>query len=414
MHILALTHLFYPARGGTELALKEWACTLAGKGHRLTVVTSNQITLEDFRNPLPDTALAEEELWKGIRIIRLPLLPRQRLLLAKLGALALRSRLPGGDRIWFMNQLPYLPGMIRTACELKPDLIYAVPFPTATIYYASVAARKLGCPWVIQPHLHVRDINASLERILRWIFPKASAILTNTRAEKNYLTQKGIAAEKIHPLGQGIDLAPLAGKEHGRFRNRYGLKNAPVLLFLGRKVEHKGIGTILEAMPGLWEKNPETVLVLSGQSSPYFQNFFATHPLSGDRRIICLDNFPDTDKADLLEACDVLILPSQVESFGVVFLEAWSKGKPVIGARVPAVEEIISPEEDGLLVPYGDPQALSQAVERLLKNPALRKTMGEKGRVKVLEKYEITKVADRMEALFLSLCRSGDSKSYLS
>jgi len=406
MHILALTHLFYPARGGTELALQEWACTLAGKGHRLTVVTSNQITLEDFRNPLPNTTLSREELWKGIRIIRLSLSPGQRSILAKLGALALRSRLPGGDRIWFMNQLPYLPRMIRTACDLKPDLIYAVPFPTATIYYASVAARKLGCPWVIQPHLHVRDINASLETILRWIFPRASAILTNTWAEKNYLAQKGIPEKIIHPLGQGIDLDPLAGGEKGRFRNRYGLKDGPILLFLGRKVEHKGIDTILEAMPAIWKQNPETVLVLAGQSSPYFQNFFPAHPLFHDRHIICLDNFPDTDKADLLEACDVLILPSQVESFGVVFLEAWSKGKPVIGARIPAVEEMIRPEEDGLLVPYGDPQALSQAVVRLLKDPELRKAMGEKGRRKVFEKYEIAKVADQMEALFLSLCRS--------
>jgi glycosyltransferase involved in cell wall biosynthesis len=410
MHILALTHLFFPARGGTEMALQEWASALAGKGHRLTVVTSNQTTLEDFRTPLPNTALPKEELWRGIRIIRLSLSARQRSILAKMGALALRSRLPRGARIWFKNHLPYLPQMIRTACDLKPDLIYAVPFPTATLYYASVAARKLSCPWVIQPHLHERDINASLETILRWIFPKSSAILTNTRAEKKFLTQRGISEKKIHALGQGIDLAPLAGGEAGRFRDRWELKDEPLLLFLGRKVEHKGIDTILKALPALWKKNPETVLVLAGQSSPYFQNFFPAHPLSRDRRIICLDNFPDSDKADLLEACDVLILPSQVESFGVVFLEAWSKGKPVIGARIPAVEEMISPEEDGLLIPYGDSQALSQAVERLLENPELRKVMGEKGRMKVLEKYEITRVACRMEALFLSLCRSWDSE----
>jgi glycosyltransferase involved in cell wall biosynthesis len=89
----------------------------------------------------------------------------------------------------------------------------------------------------------------------------------------------------------------------------------------------------------------------------------------------------------------------------VVFLEAWSKGKPVIGARIPAVEDMISQGEDGLLIPYGDAPALAQAVQRLLKDPGLRRAMGEKGRTKVLQKYEIGRVADQMEAFFLSLLR---------
>jgi glycosyltransferase involved in cell wall biosynthesis len=405
MHLVALTHLFYPARGGTEMALQEWARTLAGKGHRLTVITSNQTSLDDFRNPRPNRTLAKEEYWKGIHIIRLPLSPTHRFILAKLGALALRSRLPGSDQLWFMNHVPHLPRMIQTARDLDPDLLYAVPFPTATIYYASVAARHLRCPWVIQPHLHVRDINLSLEKILRRIFPQASAILTNTRAEKNYLIDKGLAESKIYALGQGIDLSPLAGGEASRFRAKFKLNDEPILLFLGRKVENKGIDVILEAMPSIWEKNPRAVLILAGQSGPYFQNLFQGHPLSQDRRIISLDAFPEEEKADLLAASDLLVLPSQIESFGVVFLEAWSKGKPVIGARIPAVEDMISHGVDGLLIPYGDPPALAQAVQRLLKDPELRSAMGEKGQAKVLQKYEIRKVADQMEALFLSLLR---------
>ncbi len=212
MHIVALTHLFYPARGGTEISLLEWAKGLVGKGHRVTVITSNQRTLEDFAHPRPNSSWPSEEIKEGIRIIRIPLTLTQRFFLAKTGALALRSRLPGGDALWFKTQVPYLPQMIKRARDLKPDLIYAVPFPTATIYYASVVARKTGCPWVIQPHLHVKDINTSLMKILRWIFPGASAILTNTRAEKEYLKRQGIPEEKIHPLGQGIDLSLPGGR----------------------------------------------------------------------------------------------------------------------------------------------------------------------------------------------------------
>jgi len=405
MHITALTHLFYPARGGTEISLLECAKGLVKKGHQVTVITSNQICLEDFKNPRSNPSLNGEEIIEGIRIIRLPLSPRQRYILAKTGALALRSRLMGGDYLWFMTHVPHLPQMIRTARALNPDLLYALPFPTACIYYTSVAAKKMGLPWVIQPHLHFKDINVSLMKILHWIFPKASAIMTNTRAEKDYLIKQGIEEKKIHALGQGIDLSLSEGGDGRRFRSTHDLTNEPLILFLGRKVENKGIDILLETMPLIWKEESRTVLILAGQSSPYFQALYSRHPLSKDPRILSLDDFPEDEKNDLLTACDLLILPSQVESFGVVFLEAWAKGKPVIGARIPAVEEMIDNGEDGFLVPYGDPLSLAAAAIKLIKDPEWRKTMGEKGKLKVHHCFEIGKVTDRMEALFLSLVR---------
>ncbi len=405
MHIVALTHLFYPAQGGTEISLLEWAKGLVRRGHRVTVVTSNQRALEDFVHPQTNFSLPREEIKEGIRIIRIPLTPRQRFILAKSGALALRSHLPGGDSIWFKTHVPHLPQMIRIARELKPDLIYAVPFPTATIYYALAAAGKTGCPWVIQPHIHVKDINPSLKKILRWIFPKASALLTNTNAEKEFLKRMGVPQEKIHVFGQGIDLSLLKGGDGLRFRERFGLSDEPLILFLGRKVENKGIDTLLETMPLIWEKESRTVLILAGQSSPYYQSLFSRHRLSRDPRIVSLDNFPEEEKADLLTSSDLLVLPSQAESFGVVFLEAWAKEKPVIGARIPAVEDMIDDGEDGFLVPYGDPAGLADAINKLLKNPELRKRMGEKGRLKIINRFEINQITDRLEALFLSLIR---------
>ena len=164
MHLVALTHLFSPARGGTENALLDLTKRLVKKGHRVTVVTSNQIRLEDFEKPRANPSLPREEFKEGIRIIRLPLSPRQRFILAKTGALALRSGLLGGETLWFMTHIPFLPQMIKTVQELNPDLVYAVPFPTASIYYASAASKKIGRPWVIQPHLHFNDLNASLDK----------------------------------------------------------------------------------------------------------------------------------------------------------------------------------------------------------------------------------------------------------
>lgn len=406
MHIVALTHLFHPARGGTEISLQEWAKALSSRGHRVTVVTSNQTRLEDFNAPRFHPSLPQEEELEGIRIKRLNLRRRQRWLLAKTAALALRSRIPRGERLWYRLHVPYLPEMIRVAVDLKPDLLYAVPFPTATAYYAWAAARRLGCPWVLQPHLHFRDINPSLSRILAWIAPRAQAVLTNTEKEKAFLTGLGVEEGKVHVTGQGIDLGQWRKGDGERIKEALGLGGKKVLLFLGRKVQHKGWDVLLSAMPRIWEEEPETALILAGQSGPYFQEHFKGHFVSRDPRVLSLDDFPEEDKADLLAACEVLVLPSQAESFGVVFLEAWSQGKPVIGARIPAVEEMIGEGEDGLLVPYGDSAALAEKVLVLLRDADYRRRMGEKGKRKVEERYAIARVSARMEEIFTRLIQA--------
>jgi glycogen synthase len=403
MHLLNLTHLFHPAHGGTEMALLELSREMVKRGHRVTVLTSNQLGLEDFQRPQFHPSLPEEETWEGIRIIRVRLPPFQRTLLAKLGALCLRSRSPSGDTLWYRTQVPHLPQMIRRARKLTPDIVYAVPFPTATPYYAWQTARPLGCPWVIQPHIHEAQMNESLLKILKWIFPKASAVLTNTEPEKKFLVSQGIEASKIHVFGQGLSAASLLPGDGQAFRRRQGWTDEPLIVFLGRKVEGKGIETLLSVMPRVWAEAPRAVLLLAGQSSPYFKALLDRLPVGGDTRLRSLDNFPEEEKIDLLAAADLLALPSAVESFGVVFLEAWAQKKPVIGANIPAVAALVEEGIDGCLVPWDDPPALVQAILRLLKDPALRRQMGEAGRTKVRERFAVGKVAEKMEALFLAL-----------
>jgi glycosyltransferase involved in cell wall biosynthesis len=410
MHLLCLTHLFYPARGGTETALLELAGQLVKRGHRVTVLTSNQTRLEDFGHPRSRPHLPDEEELDGIRIIRLRLSRWQRTLLAKLGALCLRSRSAYGQALWFMAHVPHLPGMIRKAVQIKPDLLYAVPFPTATVYYAWQAAGRLGRPWVIQPHIHEAQMNDSLLAIIDWLFPRASAVLTNTEPEKNFLVSRGLEASKIRVLGQGLPERARQAGDGAAFRRRLGLDDQPLVVFLGRKVEGKGLELLLEALPQLWAEIPEAVLLLAGQTSPYFQDLLERDPRARDGRIRSLDDFPEGEKNDLLAAADVLALPSSIESFGVVFLEAWAQKKPVIGVDIPAVAALIENGKDGLLVPAGDAQALGAALLRLLKDPGLRQALGEAGAAKVRDRYEAGKVAAGMEAFFLELIEESRRK----
>lgn len=104
-------------------------------------------------------------------------------------------------------------------------------------------------------------------------------------------------------------------------------------------------------------------------------------------RVRVLGVVSEQEKHDLLAAADLLAMPSRTDSFGIVYLEAWLAGKPVIGARVWAMDEVIADGVDGLLVPFGDPAATAKAIAGLLADPTRRAQMGAAGRAKVLARY---------------------------
>jgi glycosyltransferase involved in cell wall biosynthesis len=114
----------------------------------------------------------------------------------------------------------------------------------------------------------------------------------------------------------------------------------------------------------------------------------------------------DDTRLDALNACDCLVLPSEGEAFGIVFLEAWAVGKPVIGPRTPAVASVVSDGQDGWLVPVGDPMAVARALQSWIADPALVRRMGDNGRKKLVERYTCARVADVVEGVYLCAVRA--------
>jgi glycosyltransferase involved in cell wall biosynthesis len=117
-------------------------------------------------------------------------------------------------------------------------------------------------------------------------------------------------------------------------------------------------------------------------------------------RVVVIDNFTDDEKPQLFAACNVFVTISTDESFGIVFVEAWACGKPVVGGRIPAVECVIRDGVDGFLVPCKDPPALVTALDRLLSDPALRARMGEAGHLKARAENDWSVVVDRCHEIY--------------
>ena len=101
-------------------------------------------------------------------------------------------------------------------------------------------------------------------------------------------------------------------------------------------------------------------------------------------KIVDLGTASEQIKKNAFAACDVFALPSKSESFGIVYVEAWSFQKPVIGCNIESTSEVIDDKKNGLLVNFGDIKKLSEAIKFLLENPSIRKEYGIEGKKKAM------------------------------
>ncbi len=153
---------------------------------------------------------------------------------------------------------------------------------------------------------------------------------------------------------------------------------------------------MLSAAPLVWRRQPEARFVFVGPRTNYSRHLFRQDM---DARIIEIDAIDLQEKTDVIAACNVLCVPSTQESFGGVYTEAWSLGKPVIGTGIPAVREVISDGEDGLLVNQAA-AAIADGILQLVDNPTLAAVMGQHGRAKVAARFSWPRLAALTESAY--------------
>jgi glycosyltransferase involved in cell wall biosynthesis len=227
-------------------------------------------------------------------------------------------------------------------------------------------------------------------------------IVTMTDSEKAAVSGKGIAEEKIQVISPGVSPAEAAGGDGKRFRRKYGICGK-IVLQISTQTHDKGSSHIIEAMKLLWRKGIDAKLVLIGQILTDFEEYLLKQPPWVYENTVILDYVDEQTKKDALDACDVFVMPSKTDSFGIVFLEAWLYKKPVIGAYAGGIPDVISEGKDGFLVPFADVHMLSEYILMLLKNPQLARAMGNNGRLKVLTRYSWAESCRRLQALYCDI-----------
>jgi len=233
----------------------------------------------------------------------------------------------------------------------------------------------------------------------------AHKIVTVSAYVRQYLIRSGIAAEKIEAIPTGTDIDKFKpAKVHANLRQELGLqKDVPIIGTIAILRRKKGHHILLDAVSSVLKEAPGAVFVFAGDG-PQKENILNKIKASGlSGKVYMLGLRKDTP--EILKSIDVFVLPTLQEALGTSFIEAMAMEKPVIGADVGGVGEVIRNNINGYLVEPDNPHELAAAIIKTLKNREAAKAMGIEGRKMVERDYTVEKMCEKMFALYLSLIK---------
>jgi glycosyltransferase involved in cell wall biosynthesis len=393
MRIAWFTHRYHPCVGGAENYGRAMVRRFVAAGHETEVITSDAHDLWYFtdRGRRRVDAPAESRV-DGALVRRFPVrhVPGQRYL-GRL--LSYAPHWPTQCRV--ASYMPIIPGIGRVRGDF--DVVFAVGFPyTLFSYAARQTARAAGAPLLITPFLHLATPGDRVNRHYTRphqirLLAESDTIVVQTELEASAVAGWGISRTKILKLGMAVEHEEVTGGDRMRFRQKCGIGDGRrVVGHLATLDPNKGTTDLVRAVTRLNSVRPASDaahLLLAGPSSPEFEAFAATLPLETAAWLHTLGPLPLHERADFFAAIDVFAMPSRTDSFGIVFLEAWANGLPVVAAAAGGVAEVVDHERTGLLVAFGDVEGIAGALDRLLSDAVHSRRLGGAGREKVASGY---------------------------
>ncbi len=383
MNILHLTPYYAPAYafGGVPRAVEGMARALAERGHTVTVLTTDALSQTERYSG------AFDGVEEGVRVVRV-----------RNASVGLRGRLNLSTPL----------GMGRSAAALlaDADILHVHEFRTAENLIVTPVAARLGVPMLLSPHGTLTPstgrsaLKAGWDRLLSPALARRFAGVIGLTAAEVDEAQSAWAAFgasgartrfSIVPNGVNADeFAHLSGRE--AFRARYGLGDAPVLLFLGRLHARKGVEVLARAF--IQAGVPGARLVIAGPDEgmlPILQTLL-------DERAVVTGYLESAERLAALAAADLFCLPATGEGLSMAALEAMAAGLPVILSPDCNLPEAAEAGAGWVVEPQVEP--LTAALRALLPNVAQRAAMGAAGRALVLGRFTWNAVAAQLEQVY--------------
>jgi glycosyltransferase involved in cell wall biosynthesis len=182
---------------------------------------------------------------------------------------------------------------------------------------------------------------------------------------------------------------------------------SPVVLYTGRIEHRKGTLDLLQSIPAVASTFPDVkYLVVGGRHNSIDDktlNETLNRPGVGEHTEL-VGHVQWQQLADWYRRASVFVMPSLYETFGISVIEAMAFGLPVVATNVGGLPEVVQDGVTGILVPPKDPNALADAVIRLLRDSDLRRRMGDAGRERVLKEFRVDRIVEQTLKVYQSVC----------
>jgi glycosyltransferase involved in cell wall biosynthesis len=386
MNILYFTQIFYPALfGGGEYIFYQWAVDLAKKGHEVHVITQNLDGTKSYENH------------KGVHIYRVG------------STLNLTGTLPIGivPNLTFLVE-SFFKGILVSR-KNKINVIHSNTY--VPVISAQLCSSLLQIPHIATVHdvykTSQKDFwktwsgQAGVSKSMGFLGPLMERLVTkmpvatfHTVSEKSKQDMELLGVSKILVIPNGINPDDYQTSTTTK-------KNQAI--FVGRLVFYKNLDVVINAFSKIIEKIPDARLIIVGNGPQKNHLEKLAESLGLKNNIFFTGIISDAEKIHLISESQVLLNPSLIEGFGIVVLEGFACGKPVITSDSKPLSDLVRDSVDGYIVPATDINFWADKIIDLLSDDAKCAKMGQAGKQKVLSHYSISKLSDNMIQLYQSV-----------
>lgn len=284
-----------------------------------------------------------------------------------------------------------------------------VHFANAPTGVAELAHRLTGIPYSMT--CHAKDIFLTPPDALRRRMHHAKFVVTCTENNRQYLERLSTSDTPLHRLYHGLNLTRFdrLQKDHRGVRS-----TTPTILSVARFREKKGLLTLIRACDLLNIRGYRFRCCIVGFGPLKTDMEALIQELNLEHLILLIGQQSLEDVVELYQRADIFALPCQVAQDGDrdgipnVLMEAMACRLPVVTTGISGIPELVQHDDNGLLVPQQNPEALALALAHLLDNPAIRQRLGQAGRMTIERQFSSSHASNRLKALFLQESTASD------
>lgn len=300
---------------------------------------------------------------------------------------------------WDNNPIYFDFSIHRVLMKYNFDVIISGGWNSLTAYYAYLHCRRRNIPYILwsgaigmELPRRYRFLSSLARPCSGFLIKHADALIAYGTLAKQYLIKMGASPEKIFISFNSVDSSKLIREveayrgQRKEIRQKLGIREKRLVLYVGRLIQLKGIIYLLQAFKEVKKNHPCSVLMLvgAGELEAELKQFVASHQIED---VIFYGFVPNDRIAEIYAAADLFVLPTLGDIWGLVINEAMAAGLPIICTSVAgAAQDMV--HNNGIIVPPRDASALAQAMISILESET-RLTQMSKKSLEIIKDFNI-------------------------